>query len=128
MRLMADKAHSSPKVADIKWGETLVDGVGHLKDAKLWPGGGREWDWSETGTQHVPGIQPSDVQELLDAGIEVVVLTRGMELRLQTCPETLELLKARGIEVHIDETKAAVDIYNTLAGVRRVGALIHSTC
>jgi hypothetical protein len=121
-------AQQSPKISAIEWGETVVDGVGHLKDAKIWPGGGREWDWSETGTRHVPGIQPSDVQELLNAGVDVVVLTRGMELRLHTCAETLELLEARGVEVHVDETNAAVEIYNELAGTRRVGALIHSTC
>ena len=46
------------------------------KDAKLFPGGSREWNWRETGTEHVPGIQPADVQELLDHGAKVVVLSR----------------------------------------------------
>jgi hypothetical protein len=26
------------------------------RDAKLFPGGSREWNWRETGTEHVPGI------------------------------------------------------------------------
>jgi hypothetical protein len=60
-----------------------VEEIGQGKDFKLYPGGGRKWDWRETGTQHVPGIQPSDVQELLDHGATVVVLTRGMQLMLQ---------------------------------------------
>jgi hypothetical protein len=70
-----------------------VEGVGCGKDFKLYPGGGRAWDWRETKTEHVPGIQPADVQELLDKGSKVVVLSRGMQLMLQTCPETLRLLK-----------------------------------
>ena len=85
-----------------------VEGVGRGKDFKLYPGGGREWDWTETGTRHVPGIQPADVEELLDRGARVVVLSRGMERRLRTCPETLELLADRGVAVHVEETSAAV--------------------
>lgn len=63
-----------------------VTGVGSGKDFKLWPGGGRAWNWSDTGTHHVPGIQPQDVSELLAHDSETVVLTRGMLLRLRTMP------------------------------------------
>ena len=105
-----------------------VDGLGTGKDFKLYPGGGRAWDWTETGTRHVPGIQPSDVTELLERESTVIVLSRGMYLALQTCPETLDLLRARGIAVHIEETRAAVALYNQLAQLHKVGGLFHSTC
>ena len=42
----------SPRVLANRWSHLDVEGLGELKDAKLWPGGGREWDWTETGTQH----------------------------------------------------------------------------
>jgi hypothetical protein len=105
-----------------------VEGLGAGRDFKLYPGGGRAWDWRETGTDHDPGIQPSDVQELLDHGATMVVLSRGMELRLRTCPETLRMLKERGITVHVEETRVAVDLYNRLAEAEPVGGLFHSTC
>jgi hypothetical protein len=105
-----------------------VEGLGTGKDFKLYPGGGRRWDWRETGTSHLPGIQPADVGELLEAGSEVVVLSRGMQLALHTCPETLELLEHRGVAVHIEETRRAVELYNQLADSRPVGGLFHSTC
>ena len=106
-----------------------VDGIGAGKDFKLWPGGGRRWDWRETGTHHEPGIQPADLEELLEHGSEVVVLSRGMELRLQTAPDTLELLRDRGVAVHVEETNAAVGLYNELvAGGALAGGLFHSTC
>ena len=105
-----------------------VDAVGVGKDFKLYPGGGRVWDWNETGTRHVPGIQPADVQELLEHGSEVIVLSRGMDLVLQTCPETLELLQQRGIPVHVEETRAAAALYNELCADQPVGGLFHSTC
>ena len=105
-----------------------VEGIGRGKDFKLYPGGGRPWDWEETGTRHVPGIQPADVEEVLEQGARVVVLSRGMDLALQVCAETLELLRELKVEVHVEETRAAVELYNRLARTQAVGGLFHSTC
>src|SRR6266508_2622643 len=122
-------ASASPKILATSWGRMEVEGVGAGKDFKLWPGGGREWDWKETGTNHVPGIQPADVRELLEHGSEVVVLSRGNELQLETAPQTLAILRERGVAVHVEETQAAVKLYNELAGEgHAVGGLFHSTC
>src|SRR5438477_13119508 len=118
----------SPRVMHISWGQMDIEGLGGGRDFKLYPGGGREWDWSETGTHHVPGIQVADVEELLEHGSEVVILSRGMQLALQTCPETLQYLRERDIKVHVEETKAAVELYNKLAETKLVGGLFHSTC
>jgi hypothetical protein len=105
-----------------------VQGLAPGKDFKLYPGGGREWDWSETGTRHSPGIQPADVQELLDRGATTVVLSQGMESRLRVDPRTLALLEQRKVTVHVAETTEAVRIYNEAAEAGPVGGLFHSTC
>src|SRR4030095_415563 len=123
-----NKHKQSPRITHISWGRMDVEGLGTGRDFKLYPGGGREWDWTETGTHHVPGIQPADVQELLDHGSKVVILTRGMQLVLQTCPETLQILRDRGVRCHVEETNAAVELYNRLAQTDAVGGLFHSTC
>ena len=126
---MTEDHEHSPQVRDHGWGYVEVDGVGRLRDAKLWPGGGRSWDWNETGTEHQPGIQPADVEELLEHGPEIVVLSRGRQLRLETSPETLALLTEHDVEVARDETGTAIDEYNRLAAEgRRVAALLHTTC
>lgn len=118
----------SPRIIHISWGRIEVEGLPPAKDLKLYPGGGREWDWAETGTKHRPGIQPGDVQELLDRGCTTVVLSRGMHEALQVSPETLVFLESHGIEVHTLETKQAAQLYNELAASKAVGALLHSTC
>jgi hypothetical protein len=69
----------SPRILAISWGYMQVDGLGAGKDFKLYPGGGRDWDWAETGTRHSPGIQPADVEELLAHGATAVVLSQGMD-------------------------------------------------
>ena len=126
---MHENGNSSPLIEHLSWGSMRIAGVGQGKDFKLWPGGGRAWDWNETGTHHSPGIQPGDVKELIEHGSEIIVLSRGMLLRLQTCPETLELLENRHVAVQIAETRQAVNIYNQLVQAgKAVGGLFHSTC
>ncbi len=119
---------SSPRILAVSWGRMEVEGLGVGKDFKLYPGGGRPWDWNETGMRHAPGIQPADVEELLAHGATTVVLSRGMDLRLQVDPVTLRSLKERSIAVHVLETREAVKAYNDLVDTAPVGGLFHSTC
>ena len=118
----------SPRITRLTWGRLEVEGHPTFKDAKLYPGGARAWDWRETGTEHTPGIQPSDVRELLDHGAEVVILSTGMLGRLRVHPETLALLRQEAVPVHVLGTRDAVQRYNDLAATERVGGLFHSTC
>jgi hypothetical protein len=123
-----EREPSSPRITGFSWGRLEVDGDRSFKDVKLFPGGAREWNWRETGTAHDPGIQPADIEELLEHGADVVVLSKGVMERLQICPETLEMLKNRGVAAHVLQTEEAVRLYNELRLSKRVGGLFHSTC
>ena len=125
---MQQKARS-PKILYLSWGRLEVEGQDTpFKDAKLFPGGAREWDWKETGTAHEPGIQLTDVEEVLKHGVTAVVFGRGFHERLQIRPQTLQELEDRNITTHVGQTEEAVRLYNELSESERVGALIHSTC
>ncbi len=126
---MTEQEARSPKITHLSWGRLEVEGQdGPFKDAKLFPGGAREWDWNETGTDHQPGIQPADVEELLEHGATAVVLGKGFYERLQVRRETLQKLEERNVTAHVGQTEEAVRLYNELSEGERVGALIHSTC
>jgi hypothetical protein len=119
----------SPRVTHFEWGRVEVAGFAEpFQDVKLYPGGARAWDWAETGTHHDPGIQPADVQDLLAHGATTIILSKGVQERLGVCAETLDLLAARGVTVHVLQTEQAIAQYNALCGTEPVGALIHSTC
>jgi hypothetical protein len=119
----------SPRVTHISWGRLEVEGVdGPFKDAKLFPGGSRAWDWRETGTDHDPGIQPADVEELLENGATAVVLSKGFNERLGVTQDALRMLEDRNVTAHVRETGEAIELYNQLRETEKVGALIHSTC
>ena len=120
------------RITQLAWGsiEVTVGGQAlRFKDCKVWPGGARAWDWTETGTEHEPGIQPADIEEILARGVEVIVLGRGVFSRLGICPETEELLHARGVTCHSEDTKKAVEHFNQLViQGKRAGGLFHTTC
>ncbi len=120
---------ASPEIVAESWGRLELEDGRVFKDGKLWPGGGREWDWRETGTGHRAGIQPADVDELLEHGAEVVLLTRGRVKALKVPEETVARVRAAGAEAEVLPTGEALKRYAELrAEGRAVGALIHSTC
>ncbi|MDA2917984.1 Mth938-like domain-containing protein [Desulfobacterota bacterium AH_259_B03_O07] len=124
-----ENVENSPKITHLSWGSLKVEGIDKpFKDAKLYPGGAREWNWNETGTRHIPGIQPADVQELVEHGSKEVILSKGIYERLQVCPDTLQMLIDKGIPAHVLQTDKAVQLYNELRVKQAIGALIHSTC
>jgi hypothetical protein len=123
---------SETLITDLSWGNIEVSIAGekqHFKDCKVWPGGAREWDWGETGTHHSPGVQPSDIEEILEKDIEEIVLGRGHLGRLGVSHGTETLLHERGVDYHIAKTKEAVSLFNNLVKEgKRVGGVFHSTC
>ncbi len=120
---------ASPAIVTSSWGSIEVAGIGSGKDWKLWPGGGRAWDWTEHDTGHSRGIQQGDVRELIDRGSKVVILTTGRLGRLKVPNETIDLLETEGIKVVVVNTAKGVDVYNeyTRSGTA-VGGLFHATC
>lgn len=111
------------------WGNIDVNGLGSGKDWKLHPNGGREWDWNETGTHHNPGIQITDIIELVDNGAIEIILSSGHHMMLQLPIETSKWLDDKNIKFDYLRTDQAVDSYNKKLDLGiKVGGLFHSTC
>ncbi len=119
-------------ISALSWGRMEITTGGQamqFKDCKVWPGGAANWNWKETGTDHQPGIQLADLAELLEKGVDVLVMGCGVQSRLGVCPETEAELNRRGIEFHRLDTRKAVALYNDLARQgRKAGGIFHSTC
>ena len=57
----------SPRIMSWRWGRVVVEAApGPLRDAVLFPGGARAWDWRASGTGHRAGIQPNAVPEAIE--------------------------------------------------------------
>ncbi|KAG8429876.1 hypothetical protein GDO86_018981 [Hymenochirus boettgeri] len=119
---------ASPEISKVSWGTMKVEGKVY-KDCKVWPGGSRTWNWRETGTDHYPGVQPTDIEEVVKKGVKTLVIGRGMSEALQVPAKTLEYIRAQGVDPLVFQTEKAVKEYNLLVsqGVK-VGGVFHSTC
>ncbi len=118
----------SPIIDRSQWGRIEVSGSIY-KDVKLWPGGARTWDWTESGTSHDGGVAVEDVEEILDHGATVVVLSTGRGGRLRVPDTVTGLIQARNAVAEVLGTDEAILRYNELAiEGAPVGALIHTTC
>jgi hypothetical protein len=118
----------SPRITAHSWGSIEVEGLGKGRDFILYPGGGKEWDWNETGTSHGNGIQRAEIEFLLEKGAEVIILSRGVNGRLTISREAIDRLEEAGVEYRILRTKEAIEEYNRLAAEKKAGGLFHSTC
>jgi hypothetical protein len=117
------------RITHLSWGRIEVEGGRTCKDAKLWPGGVREWDWNETGTRHRPGFSLRMSRNSWSTGPRWWCYPEASSKHCRFCPETLELLlKNKGIPAHVLQTEGAVRLHNELAEKQRVAGLFHSTC
>ncbi|WP_457575137.1 MTH938/NDUFAF3 family protein [Desulfomarina sp.] len=119
----------SLRIISSRWGRLEVERLGVGRDFKLWPGGGRSWDWNEFGTAHGKGIHPGELEELIANGSRVIVLTTGRLHRLKISPATVEKARRENIRLIVAATGKGVKLYNEQVekGVA-VGGLFHSTC
>jgi len=106
------------------FGELLVDGVTYHSDVIIYPDRVDSSWWRKEGHQ----LQPADLQGVLAAAPEVLVVGTGYSGCMQVLRETEELLKRAGIELVAVPTEQACQRYNALRGKRRVVAALHLTC
>lgn len=126
---MTESLSASPKIISSGWGKMEVENLGRGKDFKLWPGGGKAWDWSVYGTGHGKGIQPGEVEELVLGNCRIVILTTGRLKRLKVPMATIKILEDQGIEVVVCSTQKGIQKYNEYVEKgTSVGGLFHSTC
>lgn len=127
-----EKNQSLPEVLNLGWGVITVKHSGgtlNFKDAKLYPGHATAWDWAQTGTHHNPGIQYADVREILDAGVDRIILSRGQYGKLGITNGLIDQIEQEDVAVDVAQTEEAVTMYERYRkqGVN-VGIIIHSTC
>ena len=108
------------------FGRIRIDGVDYSKDVILLRGEVRSPWWRAAGG-HV--FAPPDIEELMTAAPEVVVLGTGYFGRVKVHDETLTGFADVGSVVIVEKTGRAVETFNRLAAAGRdVAAALHLTC
>ena len=114
-----------PHVQSYRFGRIVVDGETYTRDPLLLPDRVLAGWWREEGHR----LSIADLQEVLDAGPEVLVIGTGAYGLMKVPQETREALQGKGIELHIARTGEAWQLYNRLVQAnRRAAAAFHLTC
>lgn len=113
------------KIEAYSFGRVVVDGKEYRSDLIIYPGRIDASWWREEGHE----LRPGDLESILAAAPEVLVVGRGAAGVMRVLPETEALLKEKGIELRADKTDPACKVYNELAAAgRKVVAALHLTC
>jgi hypothetical protein len=108
------------------FGRIRVDGIDYAEDVILLRGEVRSPWWRSAGG-HV--FAPTDLEEVVAAAPEIVVLGTGYFGRVKVPDKTLKVFAEAGSEVIVEKTSRAVETFNQLAAEDRdVAAALHLTC
>uniref|UniRef100_A0A8C8GVL4 Mth938 domain-containing protein n=1 Tax=Oncorhynchus tshawytscha TaxID=74940 RepID=A0A8C8GVL4_ONCTS len=106
---------SSPEIASLSWRHMKVKGCSSsYKAYKVCPGGSQ---------------QPADLEEVLQKGVETLVIGQGMSEGMIYVFGNVTYLEKIGVELRVLQTVKAITEYNNLVGQgAKVGGVFHSTC
>lgn len=107
------------------FGNIVVDGKSYTKDIIIYPDGSilSPW-WRRQG--HV--LTRDDLLELLAGSPEVIVCGTGAMGVMQPDAGLRKFLASANIEFIARKSSQAVEIYNDLSGIKKVGGCFHLTC
>jgi hypothetical protein len=112
-----------PVIEGYEFGRVTVDGREETRDVIVLPGRVvRDW-WRKEGH----GLVLEDLEQVLDELPERPLLGTGAYGQLRPDPDTLETLRARGVDVEVLSTAEAVRRYGQL-DPQRTAAALHLTC
>lgn len=110
-------------IEDYNFGKIKIDGEEYTHDVILSPDEISSW-WRQQS--HWVGV--SDLGEIIERKPKTVIFGTGHSGIMEVSQEAKEYLQKLGIEVIIEPTKKACDIYNKLSEKAEVIAALHLTC
>jgi hypothetical protein len=112
-----------PVIEGYEFGRVTIDGREETRDLIVLPHRVVHGWWRKDGH----GLVLEDLDEVLGELPERLLVGTGAYGRMRPDPGTLETLRARGVEVEVLPTAAAVSRYAEL-DPRRTAAALHLTC
>ncbi|MDH5202267.1 MAG: MTH938/NDUFAF3 family protein [Nitrospirota bacterium] len=112
------------KIEHYSFGKIIIDGKTYTSDVIIYPERVDSSWWRERGHY----LQLIDLTDAINAGPEILIIGTGYFGKMAVPKETISHLKSKGIEVHVERTKKAVELFNTFQNDKVVIAAFHLTC
>jgi len=106
------------------FGRIVIDGTTYSSDLIIFPDRIEAVWWRREG--HVLHIE--DIESIVAAKPDVLIVGTGKYGVMNVPHETRAYLHANGVDVLVEPTDKAVELYNYYAGAKKVVAALHLTC
>jgi len=111
------------KIDHYTFGEITIDGRTYHSDVIIYPDHVDPSWWRKEG--HF--LYPEDLDGPVRYKPELLVIGTGYSGSMRVPEETINFLRSKGIEVHVDITRRAVEFFNNNRD-RKIVAALHLTC
>jgi hypothetical protein len=111
-----------PKIEGYDFGRVTIDGREETRDVIVLPGRVVRGWWRKEGH----GLVLEDLDDVLDEFPERLLIGTGADGQMRPDPDTLETLRARGVDVELLPTAEAVQRYAVLDPQKTAAALLTS--
>jgi hypothetical protein len=112
------------KIDSYSFGRIVINGKTYTSDVIIYPGRVDASWWRKEG--HL--LLLADLAEALMAKPDILVIGSGHDGVMRVPKDTIDRIAAQGIEVKVERTSKAVEVYNDLQGAKTVIAALHLTC
>lgn len=106
------------------FGRIVIDSTAFTTDVIIFPDRVEDDWWRKDG--HVLHI--ADIESAVEEKPEVLIVGTGKYGILKVLPQTREYIRSKGIELIVEPTDKACEIYNKISQAKKVVAALHLTC
>jgi hypothetical protein len=106
------------------FGKIVIDGKEYSSDVIIYPDRVEASWWRKVGHE----LCLDDIKNIFTEKPDVLVVGTGYSGLMRVLPEVEEVLREKGIELKVERTKRACDVYNELCKSKKVIAALHLTC
>jgi hypothetical protein len=112
------------KIDHYSFGSIIINGKTYTSDVIIYPDSVDSSWWRKEGHY----LQPVDLDKAVSAKPDLLIIGTGYSGVMVVPEETILFIKSKDIEVLVERTEKAAELYNTLSKDRQVVAALHLTC
>ena len=112
------------KIDSYHFGQIVINGRKYTSDVIIFPDRVQGDWWRDEGHE----LNLKDVADIMDENPEILLVGTGASDLMKVLPEVEREAEARNIQLIVQPTGEACEIYNQLSPTQRVVAALHLTC